>query len=320
MHEQSLEAPVTRALRQHLYDKGKYANATLRILRPCAWEGGAWQKIDITCKGTTSMIKLIASDMDGTLLTTDKRLPEEFPLVVHALREKGVAFCVASGRQYASLRRDMPELVPDLVFIAENGALIVENDQRLFIDPLAACDLPEIVRAAQELEDVYPVVCRAGEALVDAKAAPDFIGCVQQFYQNTRVVENLEDICGTFGDVCKVAFYDEGDAATHELPVLTQRLGGRHAVILSGEKWVDVMRPGVNKGRAMRMLQQLKGLTPENCMAFGDYLNDLELLESVSESYAMENALDEIKRVARHIAPGNDENGVMRVIRGRFAL
>ena len=112
----------------------------------------------------------------------------------------------------------------------------------------------------------------------------------------------------------------EGDAAAHELPALKERLGGRYAVILSGENWVDVMRPGVSKGRAMQMLQQLKGLTPQECMAFGDYLNDLELLESVSESYAMENALEELKRVAKYIAPGNDENGVMRVIRERFAL
>ena len=266
------------------------------------------------------MIKLIATDMDGTLLTTDKRMPEEFGATVRALKQKGVSFCVASGRQYASLRRDMPDLVPDLVFIAENGALIVENDRRLFIDPLAACDLPEIVRAARGLEGVYPIICRAGEALMDAKAAPDFIGGAQMFYQNTRVVENLEDICAAFDDVCKVAFYDEGDAATHELPVLKQRLGGRHAVILSGEKWVDIMRPGVSKGRAMRMLQQIKGLTPDNCMAFGDYLNDLELLESVTESYAMANALEEIKRASKYIAPGNDENGVMRVIRERFAL
>ena len=140
------------------------------------------------------------------------------------------------------------------------------------------------------------------------------------YYQDTQVVKGLADACGEFHDVCKVAFFDEGDAAAHELPALKERLGGRYAVILSGENWVDVMRPGVSKGRAMQMLQQLKGLTPEDCMAFGDYLNDLELLESVSESYAMENALEELKRVAKYIAPGNDENGVMRVIRERFAL
>lgn len=266
------------------------------------------------------MIKLIASDMDGTLLTTDKRLPEEFPSVVRALKERGVIFCVASGRQYAALRRDMEELAPDLIFIAENGALMMENDRQLFIDPLSAAELPGIVRAAQGLERVYPVICRANAALVDASAAPEFIRGMRMYYQDTRVVESLADACGDFHDVCKVAFFDEGDAATHELPVLKERLGDRLSVILSGENWVDVMRPGVSKGRAMRMLQRLKGLTPDNCMAFGDYLNDLELLESVTESYAMENALEEIKRVARHVAPGNDENGVMRVIRERFAL
>lgn len=266
------------------------------------------------------MIKLIASDMDGTLLTTDKRMPEEFPSVVRALKAKGVAFCVASGRQYAALCRDMGELAPDLIFIAENGALVMEKDRQLFIDPLPAGDLPGIVRAAEGLEGVYPVVCRADMALVEASASQEFVRSMRMYYQDTRVVECLAQACADFHDVCKVAFFDEGDAQTHELPVLRERLGDRLSVILSGENWVDVMRPGVSKGRAMRMLQQQKGLAPKNCMAFGDYLNDLELLESVSESYAMENALPEIKRAARHIAPGNDENGVMRVIRERFAL
>jgi hydroxymethylpyrimidine pyrophosphatase-like HAD family hydrolase len=80
------------------------------------------------------------------------------------------------------------------------------------------------------------------------------------------------------------------------------------------------MKPGVNKGRAMRMLQEIKGVSPDACMAFGDYLNDLEMLQSVTESYAMENALDEIKRVSKHIAPPNDENGVMRVVKERFGV
>lgn len=266
------------------------------------------------------MIKLIASDMDGTLLTTDKRLPEDFRPVVRALKEKGVTFCVASGRQYAALRRDLEDLVSDLIFIAENGALVMENDRQLFIDPLAACDLPEIVRMAKELEGVYPVVCRVNTALVDAKSPPEFIHAMRTFYRYTQVVENLADLCGGFNDVCKVAFYDPGDAATHLLPALRQRVGDRMSVCLSGENWVDVMRPGVSKGRAIRMLQQIKGFTPENCMAFGDYLNDLEMLESVSESYAMENAFEGLKRAAKYVAPGNDEDGVMRVIRERFAL
>lgn len=266
------------------------------------------------------MIKLIASDMDGTLLTTDKRLPADFAQVVRALYGKGVSFCIASGRQYASLRRDLETLVPELIFIAENGALIMEQDRQLFIDPLDACDLPRIVRAAEGLEQVYPVICRSDAAMVDKSASEAFVDELRMYYEQTFVVENLAEKCADFHDVCKVAFYDAGDAATHELPVLQRRLGGHHSVILSGANWVDVMKPGVNKGRAMQMLQSLKGLTPDECMAFGDYLNDLELLESVTESYAMENALDELKAIARHIAPHNDDDGVMRVVKERFGV
>jgi len=226
------------------------------------------------------MIKLIASDMDGTLLTTDKRLPKDFVQVVRALYEKGISFCIASGRQYASLRRDLHALVPELIFIAENGALIMERDQQLFIDPLDGRDLPAIVRAADGLEQVYPVICRSDAALVDKSASEAFVAELRMYYEQTFVVENLAEKCDDFHDVCKVAFYDAGDAATHELPVLQRRLGDRHSVILSGANWVDVMKPGVNKGRAMRMLQEIKGLSPDECMAFGDYLNDLELLQA----------------------------------------
>ena len=92
------------------------------------------------------------------------------------------------------------------------------------------------------------------------------------------------------------------------------------AVILSGEHWVDVMKPGVNKGCAMRGIQQKLGISAAECMAFGDYLNDCELLQAVGESYAMENAHPALKALARHIAPSNDENGVMRVVRERLGL
>ena len=266
------------------------------------------------------MIKLIASDMDGTLLTTDKRLPGDFHTVVRALRERGVSFVVASGRQYAALRRDLDALAHELIFIAENGALIMEDGRQLYINPIDRAGLPEIVRAARGLEGVYPVVCRANAALVEDTASPAFIRSMRMYYQDTQVVHDLAGLCGGFDDVCKVAFYDEGDAATHELPALQERLGGRLAVILSGANWVDVMKPGVNKGQAMTMLQRLKGVTPQECMAFGDYLNDREMLMSVTESYAMANALEEIKQIARHVAPANDEDGVMRVIRERFGL
>ena len=80
------------------------------------------------------MIKLIACDMDGTLLDSAKRLPAELPEVIAKLKEKGVLFCVASGRQYASLRRDFDAYADDMLFICENGALVMQRDQRMLIE------------------------------------------------------------------------------------------------------------------------------------------------------------------------------------------
>ena len=265
------------------------------------------------------MIKLIACDMDGTLLDSQKRLPPELPEVIAQLREKGVIFCVASGRQYASLRRDFEAYADDLLFLCENGALVMQRDKRVLIDPVDASFITRIVTATRALSGVYPVVCRADVALIEKTASPEIIRNTKMYYPSVEVVDDLTTL-GQLGDVCKVAFYDEGDAQTHELPELKKHLEGPLAVILSGEHWVDVMKPGVNKGCAMRGIQQKLGISPEECMAFGDYLNDCELLQAVGESYAMENAHPALKKLARYIAPGNDDNGVMRVVRERLGL
>lgn len=207
------------------------------------------------------MIKLIACDMDGTLLDSQKRLPPELPEVIAQLREKGVIFCVASGRQYASLRRDFEAYADDLLFLCENGALVMQRDKRVLIDPVDASFITRIVTATRALSGVYPVVCRADVALIEKTASPEFIRNTKMYYPSVEVVDDLTAL-DQLGDVCKVAFYDEGDAQTHELPELKKHLEGPLAVILSGEHWVDVMKPGVNKGCAMRGIQQKLGISP----------------------------------------------------------
>ena len=265
------------------------------------------------------MIRLIACDMDGTLLDDDKRLPRDLFPALGALRAQGVSFAVASGRQYASLRRDFLPVADRMLFISENGALVMRGDERLFIDPLPASALPDIIETARTMEHVFPVICRAGVAIIEESASEEFVEETKRYYPSVQVVHDLMDHTDA-DDVCKVAFYDEGDAQMHELPVLQRALEPELAVILSGAHWVDVMKPGVNKGRAMRALQERLSITPDECMAFGDYLNDIELLEAVTESYAMKNAHPDLARVARHRAPANSEDGVMRVLRERFSL
>ena len=193
------------------------------------------------------MIKLVACDMDGTLLDSQKRLPADFPQVMTALKERGVCFAVASGRQYAALRRDFEAYLEDMMFICENGALVMQRDERLLIDPVDPRELYRIVTAAKGLRGVYPVVCRAEMALIEKTASPEFVRNTCMYYPSVQVVDDLTEYCN-LGDVCKVAFYDEYDAQTHELPELQSKLEPELSIILSGEHWVDVMKPGVTKG------------------------------------------------------------------------
>ena len=120
------------------------------------------------------MIKLIACDMDGTLLDSQKRLPDGLLPALERLRAQGVAFAVASGRQYAALRRDLEPLVPYIYFICENGALIMRGDEQVFIDPVPAGELPAVIEAGRTLARVYPVLCRPHCGYIERSAAPDF--------------------------------------------------------------------------------------------------------------------------------------------------
>ena len=120
----------------------------------------------------------------------------------------------------------------------------------------------------------------------------------------------------------KMAFCDlTGNAAQTIYPAM-QAYADRMQVTLSSAEWVDVYAQGVSKGVAASHVQERLGLTPDECAAFGDYGNDLELMDAVTHSFAMENAIPAVKARARHRAPSNRAHGVMavceRILAGDF--
>jgi hypothetical protein len=85
-------------------------------------------------------------------------------------------------------------------------------------------------------------------------------------------------------------------------------------IVASTPKWLDIYNIGINKGKAVDMIQKKFGIKKEDTMIFGDYFNDIEMLKEGYHSYAMENAPQEIKDVANFIAKSNKDNGVLRII------
>ena len=115
----------------------------------------------------------------------------------------------------------------------------------------------------------------------------------------------------------KVAVFDPVSAAERCAPHFAP-FRDRLKVTLAGQNWIDIMRADVNKGIAIEFLQKRLGLAPDQCMAFGDYPNDLEMIQQVGWSYGMANGHPDLLAVARFRAPSNEDNGVMRVLRETF--
>jgi len=267
-------------------------------------ETGSWE-----AKG----LRLIAVDMDGTLLDADGMVPDAIWPILRTLRDRGITFAPASGRQYATLRQLFDRDTAGMTFIAENGAFVVRDEQEVSSTTLERSTVVAVLDAMTALSarggDVGVVMCGKRKAFVARDDAP-FLEEVRKYYASYEVVGNLHAVDE---DVVKVAIFDFGDATASAAALSS--ISATNQVVVSGPHWVDVMTRGVNKGVALVALQQHLGIGPDQTAAFGDYLNDLEMLQAARHSFAMENAHPTIKRAARHMAPHHADDGVVTVLR-----
>ena len=266
------------------------------------------------------MIRLIFSDMDGTLLDEDGNLPREFGDVYMRLKERGIRFAPASGRQYASLRQTFAPWWDELIFLAENGTMVMERGRELFSSPVERALALDVMRTGDAIPGVHSVLCGKKRGYVRAlDNAPGFRAELAKYVTQTVVVEDFTAV----DDVpIKMSFCDSSGSAAQTILPIMQQYEDRLKVTLSSTEWVDLYSRGISKGVAAAKIQEQLGIAPEECAAFGDYENDLELMDAVAYSFAMENALPEVKERARYTAPSNREHGVIticeRILAGAF--
>ncbi len=258
------------------------------------------------------MIRLIASDLDGTLLLPDGSLPSEIFFLIRKMAARGILFAIASGRQYESLRRLFAPVEEKVLFIAENGALVYYRGRRLFAEALPAARLGGILQAVRTQQGVYPLLCCAERAYAEAED-PLFLAECIKYYPNFSRTDRLEDVPERDA-VCKIAVFDRRGAAEFSgktLPALLPDL----RVIVSGNVWTDISMPETNKGKAMTFAQRYFHLGREECAAFGDYMNDLEMLLACGHAYVPANGFPPLQEKIGSIVPSNAEKGVLQKIK-----
>ncbi len=261
--------------------------------------------------------RLIVADMDGTLLDGAGRIPDELWGLLDVMRERGIVFVPASGRQFFTLEAMFHRASEGMPFICENGTFVVRDGAEV-----SACSLPrEKVKIAVELlrelrERDLGVVIAGKKCGYFDRREPEFRVEVDKYYRRSAY---LEDILDYDDDVNKIAIYDFGDAEKGTFRDLQGHLDGV-SVVVSAKHWIDVMRPEANKGSAVASLQRELGVTRDQTVAFGDYFNDVEMLQASGMSFAMADAHPGIIEASRYVAPSHTEHGVITVLKNLLGL
>lgn len=256
------------------------------------------------------MIKLIASDMDGTLLNDKNEIHEDFYKVFEELKKQDIIFAAASGRQYYNLAKRFDTIKDDMMFIAENGTFVVYKGKELILNALDQDIANELIKIGRNINESYIVLCGKKSAYIESNDER-LITEVEKYYEEYKIVDDLTKV---EDDILKVTICDFVGSEINS-DTYFKSYKDKLQVSVSGQIWLDITDKGVNKGLAINKLQELLNIKHEETMVFGDYLNDLEMMGSAYHSYAMENAHDDLKKVARFTAKKNTENGVVEKIR-----
>ena len=255
------------------------------------------------------MIKLIATDMDGTLLDDNKQLPQNFDDIVKRLFNKNIRFVISSGRSYCTLKKQFSEYLDDMTFICDNGAYVVDKGKLLSVSVLPKDTVKEAVRFCEKL-GLTVLLCGKNGTWHNSRNDSQHQEIASYYVNQVK----MEDLTLVDDDVFKIAVFEESGIENDGYCKLEERFGENFNVQLSGKYWTDIMNKGVTKGTALRTIENRIGVRYEETMAFGDYLNDVDMLNNSYYSFAMSNAHESIKKVANFMTGSNNDNSVMKEI------
>ena len=258
------------------------------------------------------MLKLIASDLDGTLLPPTRVLPEEIFPLIKKFSSLGGVFCPASGRQLPNLLKLFEPVKDCIAIIAENGGLVWYRGEIIFADPTPAADVKRALDIIRAEKDLYPVISCTDCAYIEDDYE-QFVTIFKRSYTSYKKVDNLDDILDKV-TALKISVWDAQPSAEHGGKVLPPKIKGLRTMV-SGRDWLDVSIADANKGKALNALMAKLGVDKSDCVAFGDHMNDLEMLQASGTPYVTANAFPALKAQIGEEIPSNADFGVITKIK-----
>lgn len=258
-------------------------------------------------------LRLLAVDLDGTLLGDGMRVDPRFWDAADALMDRGVQLCAATGRQRGTLVEVFGDRLARMSAICDNGAYLEHRGTVLHAEVLDRALVAAIVRDVRALADErhHLAIALTGVDTVLLESPWDDAAreAAHFMYRARRVADVLDEV----DHPLKVAIFSP---VRMDGPILDALRGSAqgYTVVQGHDHWVDIVAADIDKGAALRRLQAELGIRPEQSAAFGDHLNDIGMLRSVGMSFAMADARPDAAAAARFRAPSNTDAGVARVL------
>ncbi|WP_250675925.1 HAD family hydrolase [Paraclostridium ghonii] len=258
------------------------------------------------------MVKLIATDMDGTLLNSNHEIPSDFKDTINDLKEKNVVFAISTGRNYLDISYKFDDYKDELLFICENGSAIYYKDECIYSKFLEKDTINKLVKLGREIDNAYPVLCGTKGLYLEDEKALESLNTL--FPMNVPVMK-VDSLLDVEDGIFKVNMFDLIDSETNSYSIFKKENIENVTLTPSGKYWLDMFSFGTNKGIAIKRVQDMFNIDYKETMVFGDHLNDIEMMESAYYSYAMKNGHKDVKKVANFQTKyTNEECGVIKTI------
>lgn len=262
-------------------------------------------------------IKLVAADMDGTFIRSDYTYDiPRFNKLFACMEQAGCRFVMASGNQYYQLRDHFPSHHHKMAFVAENGAFVKDKDSVLFTAEVPKSTVDMAIDICLSRPEIQAVLCGLESAYCQVGAVSEkFYEMTKTYYHRLAWTEDLKQVQDRIMKF-SLAVPDAKTSYYHDL--FLEELEGRMLPVSSGHGAIDLILPGCHKASGLKRLVARWGISPEQCAAFGDGGNDIEMLQYCGYSYAMANAPAEVKQAAKYVCPTNNEDGVLTALEELF--
>lgn len=249
------------------------------------------------------MVKLIASDLDGTLLQNyQQSVPEDLLNTIKELKEKhGIIFVAASGRQYANIERMFSPLGYDIPLISENGSICAYKGEMLSTGEIPVETLHHIIDGFIEYRERFHggnIILSVKETYYTDSTDDRFID--HMINKTHNHLTYVPDLYAIKDKILKAAICDFNGTQNLE-PFFHEKVGHEIRVAKSATHWIDFIAPNANKGYALSVLLDKFNIKKEECICFGDQQNDIDMLKHAGTSYVMSHGAPEALAIADHV-------------------